>query len=156
LNGGSRDDIVRRAMTGLHEDIRRDGTAHLKPGSEKSFGLVFAGVAVVLGALPLLDGSAPVWWLFAVAAGFAAIAYIAPGLYRVPNYWWFRLGNLLASIVGPLAIAIVYATTVIPIGLLMRALGKDILRLRRDPAAPTYWIDRRPPGPAPETLRNQF
>jgi len=97
-----------------------------------------------------------VWWLFAVAAAFAAVAYLAPALFRVPNYWWFRFGNLLAAIVGPLAIAIVYATTVIPIGLLMRALGKDILRLRRDPAATSYWIERRPPGPPPESLRNQF
>jgi hypothetical protein len=143
-------------MTGLHEDIRRDGTQHLKPGSEKSFGLVFAGVGIVLAAFPLLGGDSPVWWLFAVAAAFAVVAYLAPAWYRVPNYWWFRFGNLLAAVVGPLAVAIVYATTVIPIGLLMRALGKDILRLRRDPAATSYWIDRRPPGPPPESLRNQF
>jgi hypothetical protein len=38
----------------------------------------------------------------------------------------------------------------------MRALGKDPLRLRRDPEAKTYWIDREPPGPAPETMTEQF
>jgi hypothetical protein len=143
-------------MTGLHEELRRDGSQPVKPGSEKSFGLVFAAAAFVIGALPMLGGTAPVWWLFAVAAAFAIVVYAAPAVYRVPNLWWFRLGNLLAAVVGPVAVAIVYVTTVIPTGLLMRAMGKDPLRLRRDPAATSYWIDRRPPGPPPQSLRNQF
>jgi hypothetical protein len=118
--------------------------------------LVFGAVALIVGAFPLVRGEPPVWWLLAVALAFALVAYVAPSLYRVPNLWWFKLGNLLAAVIGPLAVAIVYVTTVVPIGLLMRALGKDPLRLRRDPAAASYWIDRRPPGPPPESLRNQF
>jgi len=45
---------------------------------------------------------------------------------------------------------------VTPIAFLLRALGKDPLRLRFDPAAPTYWLDRRPPGPSGESMPNQF
>jgi len=45
---------------------------------------------------------------------------------------------------------------VTPIGLLMRALGKDPLRLRFDHASGTYWIERRPPGPTPDSMRDQF
>jgi hypothetical protein len=43
-----------------------------------------------------------------------------------------------------------------PMALLIRLRGKDLLRLRRDPEAPSYWIPRQPPGPAPDTLKQQF
>jgi hypothetical protein len=52
--------------------------------------------------------------------------------------------------------ALLFFSTITPIGLLMRLTGKDSLRLRRDPAAASYWIAREPPGPPPEGMRNQF
>jgi hypothetical protein len=52
--------------------------------------------------------------------------------------------------------AMLYYTTVTPIALLLRLLGKDLLRLRFEPANPTYWIARQPPGPAPDTMPRQF
>jgi len=51
---------------------------------------------------------------------------------------------------------LLFATTIVPLGLIRRALGKDSLRLRFDPDAPSYWIPREPPGPAPESMKNQF
>jgi hypothetical protein len=51
---------------------------------------------------------------------------------------------------------VVFLVVITPVGLLARLAGKDFLRLKFDPAAPTYWIERRPPGPKPETMRNQF
>jgi hypothetical protein len=38
----------------------------------------------------------------------------------------------------------------------MRAIGKDLLRLKQEPEAESYWIVRAPPGPAPETMKDQF
>jgi hypothetical protein len=49
-----------------------------------------------------------------------------------------------------------FFVVITPMGLVMRAMGKDFLRLRLDPAARSYWIPREPPGPAPESLKNQF
>jgi hypothetical protein len=66
----------------------------------------------------------------------------------------FRL--LLHRIVSPLVLGVMFFGVVTPMGLVMRALGKDPLRLRFDRDARSYWIDRRPPGPAPDTLNNQF
>jgi hypothetical protein len=40
--------------------------------------------------------------------------------------------------------------------LLMRLAGKDPMRRKFEPGAKSYWIVREPPGPAPETFRNQF
>ncbi len=72
------------------------------------------------------------------------------------NRLWARFGRLLHRLVTPLLMLIVFAATVVPIGLAMRALGKGPLRRRPDPAAQSYWIERRPPGPPPETMKNQF
>jgi hypothetical protein len=51
---------------------------------------------------------------------------------------------------------LLFYLTVTPTGLLMRLFRKDPLRLRFDPEAKSYWIERQPPGPAPETMRHQF
>jgi hypothetical protein len=52
--------------------------------------------------------------------------------------------------------ALLFYGTVLPTGLVMRTLGKDLLRLKREPAADSYWIVRQPPGPAPESMKDQF
>ena len=72
------------------------------------------------------------------------------------NRVWLRLGLVLYKVVNPVAMGLVFFTTVVPIGLMMRALGKDPLRLKRDASAASYWIMRDPPGPAPDTMKNQF
>ena len=63
---------------------------------------------------------------------------------------------LLHAVVNPIVMAILFYVAVLPTGLLMRAMGKDMLRLKREPENESYWILRRPPGPAPETMKDQF
>jgi hypothetical protein len=58
--------------------------------------------------------------------------------------------------VSPVVLGIMFFLVVTPIGLLMRAFGKDPLRLRFDKSASSYWLDRTPPGPPPESLSDQF
>jgi hypothetical protein len=64
--------------------------------------------------------------------------------------------ELLVGFIGLLLIGAAFVLIVTPVGLLMRAIGKDPLRLRRNVAAKTYWIERQPPGPAPASLKGQF
>jgi hypothetical protein len=52
--------------------------------------------------------------------------------------------------------AFLFYSTVVPMGLVMRAFGRDALRLKRDKDAASYWILREPPGPNPETMKHQF
>jgi hypothetical protein len=63
---------------------------------------------------------------------------------------------LLHNVVNPIVMALVFFATVLPTGLVMRALGKDLLRLKRQPNVDSYWIERRPPGPTPESMKDQF
>lgn len=125
-------------------------------GSERSFGWVFAVVFAVVGLFPLQDGGAIRWWALAVAALFAAAALLAPRILRPLNVVWFKFGMLLHHVVTPVVMALLFFGTVTPVGILMRLTGKDPMRLRRAPEARSYWIDRAPPGPAPETMKNQF
>jgi hypothetical protein len=87
---------------------------------------------------------------------FLALALLAPASLGPFNRIWAKFGQLLHRIVSPVALAILYYCVVTPTGLLLRLLGKDVLRLHFDKAAASYWIPRTPPGPAAESLKNQF
>jgi Saxitoxin biosynthesis operon protein SxtJ len=138
----------------LHEDLARDDD--VVGGSDRGFGLTIAGVCGLIGAVRLALGHDHAdWWLGAAAIALA-LALLRPAALAPLNRVWLRLGLLLYKVVSPVAMGVVFITTVVPIGLLMRALGKDPLRLRRDSHAASYWIQRDPPGPAPDTMKNQF
>ncbi|MEO0035440.1 MAG: hypothetical protein RLZZ501_1463 [Pseudomonadota bacterium] len=135
-----------------------DGQSHARlpqMGSNRAFGLVFATVFGVVAALPLRDGGEPVWWAAGVAAAFALIALIYPRALKPLNFVWFLIGLGLHRVVSPLVMGLLFFVTVTPVGLLMRLSGKDPLRLKRDPTATSYWIERAP-GPAADSMRRQF
>jgi hypothetical protein len=137
-----------------HEDLKRD--QHVEGSSDRSFGIVFAIVFLIIGAWPLLRGGGPHWWAMGVAAAFAIVAAVRPMLLGTLNRWWIRLGILLGKVVSPVALGILFFGVLVPTGILMRIAGKDPLCLRRDAAMPTYWIRREPPGPPPDSMTNQF
>ena len=129
----------------------------LARGSDRAFGLAFAFVgAMAGGALPLIAGGEPRLWLLGIAAALLAVALARPGLLALPNRGWHRVRLLLSRIVNPLLMAVLFYGVVTPTGLAMRALGRDPLRLRRDPEAASYWIRRDPPGPDPESMAKQY
>ena len=125
-------------------------------GSERSFGIVFAAVFTFVSAWPLVRGQNPGLLAFAAACAFLIIALWRPGLLKPLNRAWFKFGLLLSRITTPLVMGVLYFVVVVPTGLVMRLRGKDLLALRFDSEAPTYWITRDPPGPEPDTMRNQF
>lgn len=126
------------------------------PGSNRTFGLFFAGLFALAAAYGLWKGYAWAWLAGALAAALAIAGALAPRVLARANRAWFGLGMLLARIVNPLVIGIMFFLVITPIGLLMRAAGKRPLSLRFDAASPSYWIERKPRGPAPESMRDQF
>jgi len=117
---------------------------------------VFAVVFAVVAASPLFFGGGLRWWSAAVAAVFLAAAFAAPRVLAPLNRLWHRIGMALHGIVTPVIMGILFFLTVMPTGLIMRLFGKDPLRLRFDAEAKSYWIQREPPGPEPDSMRNQF
>jgi hypothetical protein len=138
----------------LHEDLRRE--REVQGSTDRGFGIVFAVFTAGVAGLGFWRGTAH-WPYWAGASGaFLAAALLFPRVLAPANRAWTRLGLLLFRVVNPIVMFVLYTTTIVPVGLLMRLSGRDPLRLRFDAAAPSYWIDREPPGPAPESMKNQF
>ena len=137
-----------------HESYER--REDVKGSSDRSFGIVFAVVFAVIGLFPLVFGGGVRLWSLAVGAGFLVIALAAPSLLAPLNRLWLRFGLLLHRIVSPIVLGVMFFLVITPMGLLMRAMGKDLLRLKFDKQSASYWIGRIPPGPPPETLKDQF
>lgn len=123
--------------------------------TNRSFGLVFCGFFALLALFPLLSGGSVRLWSAIVSATFGATALFLPSVLTPLNRLWMRFGALLHRIVSPIVLALLFFVVITPFGLVMRLLGKDPLKLRSEPVQ-TYWIDREPPGPQPESLNNQF
>lgn len=137
-----------------HENFARE--EHLPGGSDRSFGLVFA--VVFAGVAAWSWWHAGTWWPYAggLAVAFAAAALAVPAVLGPLNWVWKHVGLLMSKVMNPLILAIMFFGVMLPIGLMMRWRGKDLLRLKLDRAARSYWIEREPPGPAPDTMRNQY
>lgn len=137
-----------------HESFERDEI--VKSHSNRSFGLVMAGFFSLVGALSLFGHKGVLLWPFATGAAFALIALVFPAALTPLNRLWLRFGLLLHKVVSPIVLGVMFFAVITPMGIMMRLLGKDPLRLRFDGNTSTYWIKRTPPGPAPESLKDQF
>ena len=129
---------------------------NVEMGSERGFALVFASFFAVVGCWPLVHGNAPRLWAFAIAAVFLVLGLSRPSLLRPLNIAWFKLSLLLAKIVTPIVMGLLYVTTIIPTSLVLRGRGKDLLGLALQPGCNSYWIIRKPPGPEAGSMKRQF
>ncbi len=141
-------------QSGNHEEVRRHEVVQI--GSDRSFGLVIGAVLIAISIWPLTRGEAPFGVGLAFAAGFLGMALAYPVVLHPLNCLWFKFGELLHRIVTPLILGVIYLTTIIPVGVVMRLLGKDPLQRKLEADRKSYWIHRDPPGPGPESLPRQF
>lgn len=138
----------------FHEDLKR--AEGVRGSSDRTFGLVFASVFAFLSLWPLRAGGHVRAPALGVAGVFLAVALLRPALLHPLNRAWTALGLLLGRIVNPLVTTVLFFLVFIPAGLISRLGGKDPLRLKPAREADTYWINRHPPGPQPDTMSKQF
>jgi hypothetical protein len=138
----------------FHEDLSRH--SEIRISSARNFGLWFSVIFTVVGLLSLRAGGSVRVWAFWVAAAFLLLALAAPSVLQPLNLAWSKVGLFLAKVINPLVIGLVFFGVVAPIGWMLRLSGKDLLRLRLDPGASSYWLPRVPPGPSPDTMAKQF
>lgn len=153
-SSSSSPDIVTMADIQTHESFQRD--QDIKGSSDRSFGLVFTAVFLIVGLWPLVHGEPVRLWSLAIAGIVLAIALIRPALLGPLNRLWMKFGLLLHKIVNPIVMGLVFFFAVVPTAFIIKLMGKDPLRRKLDRDAATYWIDRNPPGPAPDSMKNQF
>lgn len=142
-------------MSGVHESFRDHGVQ--KTASDRSFGIVFAVVFGLIAAAQWYFNR-PEWafGLGCASAAFLAAALIFPRILAPMNWGWTRFGLLLHKVTNPIILGAIFFLVCTPMGVVMRLFGFDPLRTKLDPSADSYWIDRDPPGPAPDTMPNQF
>ena len=124
--------------------------------TNRSFGIVFSIVFFLLGIFPLALNESVYFVPLFTSVSLLFLTFTLPRILTPFNYIWFRFGMLLHAIVSPIALGILFYGVVTPTGLLMRLFGKKPLALDFDRDAPSYWIQRSPPGPTPESMTNQF
>jgi hypothetical protein len=137
-----------------HETYSREETP--VAGSDRAFGLVICSALLLVSGFSVWRGGSLWPWSAGLAAIFLVLALGYPAALSGVNRLWLKFGLLLHKIVNPVVMAFLFYGTVLPTGVVMRALGKDVLRLKRQPQAGSYWIARQPPGPSPETMNDQF
>ena len=125
----------------------------IKGGTERSFGLVFAAVFVIISLYPLWFGKNMHLWACIIAFIFLFFAIFLPKALILPNKLWFKLGSFLGAIVSPIIMGMIFFLTVTPTGMIMRLLGKDILNQRMKKSIKSYWIKRKENL---TSMKNQF
>jgi hypothetical protein len=145
--------VSRKILVAIEPELEGE---EVSLGSDRSFGLVFTAAFVVVGLWPLLSGHVPRYWALGVAAVFLLLTGLAPQVLRPLNILWGRFGALVHRVVAPLVMSAVFFLVVTPVAWIIRALGKDPLRLRIDQNEKSYWLERQPPGPDPQTMTRQF
>ncbi len=122
-------------------------------GSERGFGYVFTAVFLIIALWPVWGGGQVRWIALAIAAVILALTLFAPQTLRVPNRLWFKFGMLLGAIVAPIVMFLVFITTFVPFGLVVRILGKDLLSTKTDSSMQSYWVNRTD---QPGSMKQQF
>lgn len=123
--------------------------------SERKFGVTVGLILSFLAVWPVVRHHAPPrYWLLAIGVLLIVFGLAMPRVLAPLNKLWFKLGVLLASITNPIVMGVMYYLAVVPFGWILRLRGKDLLRLKRDGAAATYWIERD--ASAQTSLTKQF
>ena len=121
-------------------------------GTEKNFGLVFSAVCFIVCVYFWLNDRNIYPFFLIVSFILMCLAFFYPKILKVPNKLWFKLGLLLGMIVSPIVMGTIFFLTVTPTGIIMRLLGKDILKQKKT-RLNSYWINKEKNQ---SSMENQF
>ena len=124
----------------------------LKIGSNKSFGIVFFIVFLLVAIYPLINNSEIRIWSLITAVIFLILGLTNSKVLTPLNKLWFKFGLLLGKVVSPLIMSIIFFLVVTPTALIMRIIGKDLLNLKFNNKK-SYWIEKTGPK---SKMKNQF
>jgi len=120
--------------------------------SNRSFGIVFFIVFLIIAFYPLLDSNEIRIWSILVSIVFLILGLLNSKILTPLNNIWFKFGLVLGKIISPIIMAIIFFFVVSPIGLFMRLIKKDLLNLKYNKNK-SYWIEKNEPV---SKMKNQF
>ena len=125
---------------------------NIKIGSNRSFGIVFFILFLLVALYPTINSEGIRMWSIIVSLIFLVLGLLDSKILTPLNKVWFKFGILLGRVISPLIMGVIFFFVVTPIGLIMRILGKDVLNLKYN-SNKTYWIEKTGPK---SKMRNQF
>ena len=111
--------------------------------SNKSFGLLFFVVFLIIGLWPLKNGESLNIYFIIASVVFLILGLLNSKLLSPLNKSWIKLGEILGIIIAPIVMALVYFVILTPISIIVRVFGKDLLGLKFLKEKETYWIKRK-------------
>ena len=123
-----------------------------KIGSNRSFGIVFFVVFLIISLWPLLSGNEVRIWSLIVSIIFLTLGLINSKALTPLNKLWFKFGIFLGNIISPIVMGIIYFAVVTPIALLLKVINKDVLSLKKTKQA-SYWKNKEKYN---SSMKNQF
>ena len=124
----------------------------IKVGSNKSFGIVFFVVFLLISLYPLINNESIRLWSLIISLIFLILGILNSKILSPLNKVWFKFGILLGKVISPIIMGIIFFLVVTPIGFIMRLLGKDLLNLKYSDIK-SYWIEKSGPK---SKMKNQF
>lgn len=121
--------------------------------SNRSFGVVFFIVFLLIGIYPILDQAEIRIWSIVVAIIFLVLGLLNSNLLKPLNKFWIKFGILLGNVISPIILGVIFFLVVLPTGLLMRIFKKNYLGLKYDRNLETYWIKKEKQL---SSMKNQF
>ena len=125
----------------------------IKVNSNRSFGVLFCIVFLIIAFYPLINGEEIRIWSIIVSLIFLLLGLINSQILTPLNKIWFKFGIFLGKIVSPLVMGIIFFLVVTPTGFLMKLFKKDILNLKFKSNNKSYWIKKNGPK---SKMKNQF
>ena len=124
----------------------------IKIGSNKSFGIVFFTVFLIISIWPLLNSYEIRYWSLIISIVFLLLGILNSKILTPLNKIWFKIGILLGNVISPIVMSIIFFLVVTPTSLLMKLFGKDILGIKKN-RSKSYWIEKSGPK---SKMKNQF
>ncbi len=124
----------------------------IKIGSNRSFGVVFFVVFLLIALYPIINNGEIRIWSLITSIIFLILGLLNSKFLNPLNKLWFKFGIVLGKIISPLIMGIIFFLVVTPTGLIMRLLRKDILSLKYNQNS-SYWIEKKGPK---SKMKNQF
>ena len=124
----------------------------IKIGSNKSFGIVFFTVFLIIAIWPLLNGYEIRYWSLIISIIFLFLGILNSKILTPLNKIWFKIGILLGNVISPIVMSIIFFLVVTPTSLIMKLFGKDILGIKKN-RSKSYWIEKSGPK---SKMKNQF
>jgi uncharacterized protein YacL len=114
----------------------------IKISSNRSFGIVFFTVFIIIGLWPLLNDNQIRVWSILIGTIFLVLGLMKSNLLTPLNKIWFKFGLILGSIISPIVMGLVFFMIVTPTSYLMKLLNKDLLNNKFDEKRNSYWINK--------------